>query len=1222
MERAKTEPIAIIGVGCRFPGGANDLDSYWKILNEGMEVITEVPAERWDIDAYYDPDPNAPGKMYVRKSGFIKDVDKFEPQFFGISPREAASMDPQQRILLEVVWEALEHAGIVPATLAGSQTGVFVGMSTNDYTGLQLKHGDVANFDAFIGTGTSFSVAAGRIAYVLGLHGPTLTLDTACSSSLVAIHLACQSLRSGQASMALAGGVSLILAPEGTVSMSKSHALAPDGYSKTFDAAADGYARGEGCGVIVLKRLSDALEAGDNILALIKGSAINHDGRSSGLTVPNGQAQQAVIRAALEDAGGVDPNQVHFVETHGTGTQLGDPIEVRALAAALGKNRAKEHALVLGSVKANIGHLEAAAGMAGIIKVLLAFRNEKIPAQVHFQEPNPNIDWESLPVKVAGASEVWTRSDSPRIAGINAFGLSGTNAHIVLEEPPLRQADRETSKRPLHLLTLSANDENALSELASRFSSYLESNPNSSLEGVTFTANAGRTQFTQRLAVTGNSTEQFREKLAGYANKKETTGLISRDASFRSNRKIAFLFTGQGAQYIDMGSHLYETEPVFRAALKKCDELLRPYLDRSLLSVLYPKPGEESPINETIYTQPVLFAIEYALAELWSSWGITPSAVMGHSLGEYVAACVAGLFSLEDGLKLIAERGRLMQSLPHDGAMAAVFADKDRVAKAITPHSKDVSIAAFNGPENIVISGRDIAVQAILDELAKDGIKASRLSVSHAFHSPLMDSILDSFEKVATSITYSKPRIALVSNVTGNLIPFEEISQPSYWRTHIRQPVQFQKAVETLRDQGYDVFLEIGPQPTLLGMAQRCISSENKLWLASLRQRKDECQQMLESFGTLYVQGVEVDWKGFHQSQSRLRIPLPTYPFQRKRYWFEDRKKSNRPEREMIHPLLGCKIRSPMWKGTSFETELSVDFPSFLNDHRIYQTAIVPGAGYMEMALAAARNMFSNREYSLADVALSEALVLPDEGQRTLQITISIVESDKASFEIFSLSEDANGSEESWKRHASGKILLETLANPKNDSINLDELKASCPNQVDLSDFYQRMADLGVNQGPAFQGLSQIWYGEFQALGQVTLPADVAAESHQYILHPALLDACFQLLDAATPASLHEGSDKIYVPVGLQNLKVYQTGQSQVWTHVAFSSSITNDDGTLKDSFTGHIKLFKQDGTLVAEVIGLQIKQISRDTILPTPQRKVEDWLYELKVAGILSTIQ
>ncbi len=1213
VERSKSEPIAVIGMGCRFPGKANSPEAFWQLLQNGDDAISEVPPERWNIDAYYDPDPNAPGKMYVRKSGFIEQVDQFEPQFFGLSPREVVSMDPQQRLLLEVTWEALEYAGIVPGNLAGSQTGVFVGMSTNDYNGLQMKSGDLSQIDAYIGTGTTFSVAAGRISYVLGLQGPTLTLDTACSSSLVAVHLACQSLRAKQSNLALAGGVSLILSPEGTISMSKSHALAPDGYCKTFDASADGYVRGEGCGVIVLKRLSDALVDHDNILGLIRGSAINHDGRSSGLTVPNGQAQQAVIRSALADTGGIEAEQVQFVETHGTGTQLGDPIEVRALAGVLGKGQSKEQSLILGSVKANIGHLEAAAGMAGLIKVILAFKNEKIPAQIHFKEPNPNIDWQSLPIKVAGEHDSWPREDTPRIAGVSAFGFSGTNAHVVLEEPPVSRAIAGPVEPHPHLLTLSANDENALTELAGRYESYLETHSNVSLNDVTYTANAKRTPFLHRLAAIGNSPEEIREKLRNYTNRHAINGLFTSQAQQAPDSNIAFLFTGQGSQYPDMGLQLYETQPVFRSVLERCDEILKSYLQRSLLSVLYPASDKELPINETAYTQPALFALEYALAELWRSWGITPSIVMGHSVGEYVAACVAGVFSLEDGLKLIAERGRLMQALSRDGAMAAVFADIECVGKAIARYSNEVSIAAINGPENIVISGRDTKVQEILDELAKDGIKARRLFVSHAFHSPLMDPILDSFEGTAASVTYSAPKIPLASNVTGSLVTSAQIDNPSYWRIHIRQPVNFQAAMETLRDQGCKVFLEIGPQPTLLGMGQRCLSGENNVWLPSLRQQKEDGAQMLGSLGALFVQGIEVNWEGFHRGHTHNTISLPTYPFQRQRYWFKTPTKANRSERSTIHPLLGHKVRSPLLTGTVFETQIGVDFPSYLDDHRIYGTALIPGTCYMEMGLAAANQVFDGQTCSLADIVIREPVLLPDEGERTVQITISALELEKATFEIYSLSEDGNGSKETWKHHCSGTIIVEPPANEKTNSVVIEQLKAACPAAGDVSTFYQRMTEIGIQQGPAFRGLSQIWHGNSEALGQIILPPENASESHKYQLHPALLDACFQLLDAAIPPETRAGSDKLYVPVGLQSLKLYQKGQSKVWSHVSFSSPVINEDGSLKNSLNCNINLFDQEGALVAEGIGLQIRQISRESLLQVSQEKTEDGLYELK---------
>lgn len=1213
LERAKNEPIAVIGMGCRFPGSANSPEAFWQLLHEGRDAIREVPAERWDIDAYYDPNPDTPGKMYVRKSGFIDQVDHFEPQFFGISPREAMSMDPQQRLLLEVSWEALENAGIIPDKLADSQTGVFVGISTTDYSSLFVKHVDIAQMDAYLGTGTSFSVAAGRLAYTLGLHGPTFALDTACSSSLVAVHLACQSLRAGQASLALAGGVSLILAPEGTISMSKSHALSPDGHCKAFDASADGYARGEGCGVIVLKRLSDALADGDNILALIRGSAINHDGKSSGLTVPNGQAQQAVIQAALADSGGIEPHQVDFVEAHGTGTQLGDPIEVRALGAALGQGRSGDQPLLIGSVKANIGHLEAAAGMAGLLKVILAFQHEEIPTQLYFKTPNPHIDWQSLPVKVVDQQTPWRRGEHPRIAGINSFGFSGTNAHIVLEEaPPAAPPASPAAERPVQILTLSANDEKALTELASRYESYFEAHPALSLGDVSYTANTRRTHFPHRLAVAGKTVEETREKLRGYIADQESSGVTKGHVHRIVQPKLAFLFTGQGSQYVNMGRQLYETQPVFRAALEQCDKLLQPYLERSLLSVIFSEGDEASPIHETAYTQPALFALEYALAEMWRSWGVTPSLVIGHSIGEYVAACIAGVFSLEDALKLIAARGRLMQSLPKGGAMAVIFADQTTVTNRIQPYTQEISIAAVNGPQNIVISGHGEAVQAVLDSFAKDGVKTTRLTVSHAFHSPLMEPILAEFEKVAASIQYSKPRIGIISNITGQLVKDDRVYGAPYWRTHVRQAVQFQAGIETLHAQGCDFFLEVGPQPTLIGMARQCIPTEAKVWLVSLRQRKEDWSQILESLGTLYVNGMEVDWEQFDQGYSRRKLTLPTYPFQRKQYWFNVSKGASRAERPMLHPLLNRRVRSPRLTETVFESEVSVDFPAFLNDHRIYATAAFPGTGYFEMALAAARQVFGQQEYSITNASIHEVFQLPEDTERTVQIVLSTVDAENTLFEIFSLDSAPGETNETWKSHASGTIHLDSQLTEEKNHVDIEQLKKDCPTQVDVPNYYQQLADLGLEYGPTFRIIRQIWHGDHEALGEIALSGNNIDEGQKYQLHPALLDACFQLLGAAIPPSLSTDTNQVYIPVGLQALKLYKANQSRLWAHVSLATPLFHEDGKPKEILKADLKLFGADGELIAKVIGLQIKHINRAFIKRIAKPGRNDWLYEL----------
>ena len=906
VDREKTEPIAIIGIGCRFPGNANDPASLWHLLHDGVDAVTEIPSDRWDIDACYDPDPEAPLKSYTRNGSFIQEVDQFDAQFFGISPREAASLDPQQKLLLEVTWEALENAGLASNKLRNSRTGVYVGICTDDHVSNQTVNAvtklvtqssknqetSVA-VDAYTGIGSARSVAVGRISHLLGLQGPNIQLDTACSSSLIAVHLACQSLRLKECNLALVGGVNLILSPGNTLARCKMKALAPDGRCKTFAASADGYGQGEGCGMVVLKRLSDAITDGDSVLAVIRGSATNHDGPSGGLTVPNKKAQKEVMQQALQNAR-VEPQQVSYVEAHGTGTTLGDPIELESLAAVYGKNRPHNEPLVVGSVKTNFGHLEAAAGVSSLIKVVLALQHQEIPPHLHFKLPNPYIPWNEIPVVVPTSETPWLRGEQPRMAGVSSFGMSGSNVHVILQEAP-EQVKSQHSKvvgedsleRPVHLLTLSAKTQKALEDLASCYHNHLEIQPEQGLENICYTANTGRSHFQYRLAVLAASGAELREKLGDFNTNQEVVGLFSAQLQSTSSQpKIAFLFTGQGSQYIRMGWELYQTQPIFRQALEQCDRILQPYLKIPLLQVLYPHTEVEEQshlLNETAYTQPALFALEYALVQLWKSWGIEPGVVMGHSVGEYVAATLAGVFSLEDGLKLIATRGRLMQQLPEGGEMVSVLASASQVREALTPDTSQVAIAAFNGAESIVISGASEAMGTICSSLESQGIKVKRLQVSHAFHSPLMEPMLGEFEAVAQQVTYNQPRIPLISNVTGQRAD-ESIATSEYWVRHIRQPVRFAQSIETLYQQGYTVFLEIGPKPILLGMGRQCLPENQGVWLPSLRSTQSDWQQMLSSLGQLYVQGAKVDWLGFDRDYNRRKVMLPTYPFQRQPY--------------------------------------------------------------------------------------------------------------------------------------------------------------------------------------------------------------------------------------------------------------------------------------------------------------------------------------------------
>lgn len=877
LERQKNEPIAIIGMGCRFPGGANSPEAFWELLSRGKEVIVPVPSQRWDAEAYYDENPDLPNKTYARYGGFIDAVDQFDPQFFGMTPREAIALDPQQRLLLEVSWEALENAGIAPQKLTGTQTGVFVGIGLDDYAKRQIKQ--QIPIDAYTGSGNAFCFASGRLSYFLGLQGPSLAIDTACSTSLVTVHLACQSLRNRESNLALAGGVSLMLSPEVTLYLSKTRALSPDGRCKTFDKDANGYVRGEGCGMVVLKRFSDAISDGDNILGVIRGSAVNQDGPSSGLTVPNGSAQMAVIRQALENAK-VKPEQISYLEAHGTGTALGDPIEVRGINNVLCKDRSTDNPLMVGSVKTNIGHLEIAAGMASLLKVILSLKNQEIPPHLHFKELNPDLAAAATALKIPTASLPWQRTEEPRRAGISAFGLSGTNAHMIIEEPPQLSFNPSEVDRPAHLLTLSAKSDDALDDLAQKWVNYLEKNPQLNLADLAFSANTGRGQFNHRLAILAKSTLEAKDSLTAFTQKQPCLNVFSQAVAKSRQNKIAFLFTGQGSQYADMGRQLYETQPTFRHALEECDRLLQPYLEKSLLEVLY---SDSSLLDQTAYTQPALFAIEYALYKLWQSWGIKPDGVLGHSVGEYVSACVAGVYSLEEGIKLIAERGRLMQSLPQKGAMAAIFAPIETVKSVISPYGDQVEIATINSSENIVISGDQEAINQIKADLESQSIEVRLLQVSHAFHSGMMQPILAEFKVIAAKISYKTPQLDWISTVTG-----EEISQAvteDYWCQQVRQCVQFAPAIETLASQGYNLFIEIGSHPILTRLGQKTLANPDYLWLSSLQRGQDDWQILLQSVAKLAVSGVNIDWNGFDKDYARLRLPLPTYAFQKQPYW-------------------------------------------------------------------------------------------------------------------------------------------------------------------------------------------------------------------------------------------------------------------------------------------------------------------------------------------------
>lgn len=1197
LEKGARDPVAIIGIGCRFPGQANDAESFWELLKNGVDAIREVPADRWDVDSHYDPDPNTPGKMFTREGGFIDGVGYFDPHFFGISPREARSLDPQQRLLLEVAWEALENAGQAPDRLSGSLTGVFVGSTMSDYLQLQANLGAPDRIGPYRITGNMLASIAGRVSYTLGLRGPAMTVDTACSSSLIAIYLAVQSLLTGDADMALAGGVNLMLSPEVTVSACKANMLSPEARCKTFDARADGFIRSEGCGVVVLKRLSDARRNGDRILAVIRGAASNHDGFSSGFTVPSKLAQEAVIKSALAKAG-LSADKVGYVETHGTGTSLGDPIEVRALASVYGANRSGKASLWLGALKTNIGHMEAASGVAGLIKAVLSLVHRQIPPNLHLKELNPFMDWKTTPFRFPGRMTAWEPVDGRWLAGVSSFGASGSNAHIILEAAPPIEPVAETGLPEKQILCLSAKSEPALKDLAGSYSRFLQQNASLPVADVCYTANHGRAHFTHRLAVVAETGAQIEAVLAGYIEGKEDPRLHTGQTPDKGARKIAFLFTGHGSQYVNMGRGLYRSSPVFRQAFDECEALLLPYLEQPLKTVLFSDTGEDSPFLRGMkYTQPALFAVEYALARTWMAWGVEPDAVLGHSVGEYAAACIAGAVRLEDAVKMVAARGRLMDELPEAGAMAVVFADEETVAQAIRPYSERVSIAVINSPDNIVISGELAMIDKIQAELKESGLKSRILDVAQASHSPLIEPILDEFGEIVDQAEFSDPAIDYVSCLTGELVEDGDTLRQGYWKRHLRQTVRFARAIERVNALSCEIYLEIGPNPVLLSVGKRNLTNRPGVFLPSLRKDRDDREQSLNSLAELYAQGVHISWPAFYRGQARRPAALPTYPFQRQRYWIETDplRRNGSSGGPALHPLLGHRLRTAA-EGVIYENRLSLESHPFLADHVVGERAILPGAGFIEMAAAAARlALGSDRKITLGDLLLQDALVLQDSKTTTLQMLVSPQEDGRLDLKVYSLDEK----DDRWTLHFSGTAssLLEESHAAKS---TLAKLQAQISEETPVDAYYHRLSERGLEFGPAFRGIQRLWLGEGQALGKVTLPSSLAEEESAYHLHPAFLDAGLQPYAALLPEDGHT-----YLPFNIAEVRLYGALPREFWSHVRLQPSTRSSSGTL----TADVRLFDETGKLLVEIRKLTILRAGRGS---ASMDKLKSWLYEV----------
>jgi len=979
------EALAIVGDSCRFPQ-AETPEAFWELLQSGTDTVTDKPRDRAQV---------------TTAGSFLNDVAAFDAAFFGIAPREAKSLDPQHRILLEATWEALERAGITPSSLAGSQTGVFIGISSNDYFQLQSDQG----INAYTATGNAHSIAANRLSYLFDLQGPSLAVDTACSSSLVAVHLACQSLRQQECDLAIVGGVNLILNDALNTSLEAGNMIAEDGRCKTFAASADGYGRGEGCGVVILKRISDVKR--DRVFALIQGSAINQDGRSNGLTAPNGRSQQAVIRQALVNAG-ASPDQLGYVEAHGTGTPLGDPLEVAALQGVLSTPERQQPCL-LGSVKPNIGHLEAAAGIAGLMKAVQCLRHQQVPAHLHGDDLNPHLQLDGNLMAIPTAPASW--SPTQPLMGVSSFGFGGTNAHVILGPASSPKPANPEIERPRHLFTLSAKTETALKTLIQRYQTYLQTHPQSFVADVCFTANVGRSHFPHRIAATAETIQELQQQL----------DQVSPQTCYRQTPpRVAMLFTGQGSQSPNLGRQLYETQPVFRDILDYCDRALQDTLPSSLLTVLYSE--DTSLVHQTEYTQPVLFAFEYALARLWQSWGVQPDMVCGHSIGEYVAACLAGAFSLEDGLKLVAARGKLMASVSTPGEMHAVFADETTVREIVHSYP-EVAIAAINTPQQAVISGEENAVSLVLKQLHNQGIETKSLNVSQAFHSPLMDSILEEFRSIAGQIQFSPLRIPLASNVTGTVQEKGTMLDADYWCRQLRETVQFASGMESVREWEIDIFLEIGSHPTLSALAQQTLSQNTASYLPSLHRKRDDWEQLLNSLSQLYLQGVPIDWNGFDAPYSRQNLILPTYPFAKSQYWLETSAPSSKFS----------------FKTLQFELDITPETFNFASE--------LPFSAYQDIANQAGELFFQRQPYQVQNLVIAQPLFLDQ--TKTVKVVVTPEQSQQATWELFSQQKG------DWLCHASATFVSST-EEPKQALKSPGEISDRVtPSLSELTQFYQ-----------------------------------------------------------------------------------------------------------------------------------------------------------------------
>ncbi len=1119
-QQPHNEAIAIVGMGCRFPGAEAGLSAFLQLLRAGSDAIKPMPEWRWQIDDYFDSDSEKPGKMYVREGGFIENLDQFDAGFFDISPREAMAMDPQQRLWLEVCWEALEQANIIPEDLYASQTGVFVGASSFDFAAIMARKLPIDEIDAYLGTGASLNILAGRLSYCLGLTGPSMALDTACSSSLLAVHNACQSLRLGECDLALAGGVNVILAPETYVAFSRAGMLSPQARCKTFAESADGFIRSEGCGAIVLKRLSDAEKNADSIWAVIRGSAVNQDGASGGLTIPSGPSQQAVINSALS-AAKVKPEQVGYIETHGTATPLGDPIEMRALSAIYGKNRDQDP-IYVASVKTNLGHLEAAAGIAGLIKTALSIHEAELFPHLHFTQPSSHIDWQSWPVKIPVQCQEWPANERSRIAAVSSFGLSGTNVHLILEQAPVIDVEKTLIpiKNSVNLLILSAKSFPALQQLAAVYVGQIFSSEDIDLADICFSANSHRSRFSHRLVLIADSGSEFKNQLEQFAEldceqDAKATGLYQ--VVTTSKRRIGLSFTGQGSQWLGMAAQMYGYYPEFTIQLDRCEQILNQFSDIKLKDLLLNKNSAED-IGATINAQPALFAFEYSWAKQWMAWGIKPVFMIGHSLGEYVAACLSGVFDLEQGLRLILDRAVLMQTAPGQGGMAAVFATAPDVEAMLSEYSGLV-IAAYNSLENHVVSGDKTELKEFLQSCSEQGIEYTELATSHGFHSACMDSVTSAFGEALARVQLSKSSIPIISNLkaTAETDCFDQVD---YWLQHMRQPVLFQQSVNVLEQLDLDLLIEIGPKPVLTSLVRE---NSSNLSVSAACSGENTIETINQALTGMVLNGVELNWQKLNDGRL---INLPTYPWQRQRCW-PDWFSNQATSFSHQNGLWGNWLSSSVFSDDTevYEFDLDTKTRPWLTQHQVYGLTIAPLALMISIIYEAMLKRDGHMDFVIDVLEITRALLISEQNVIRLQL---ILTQDRTGYSLLILSQQSY--QDAWQQHVSGHL---HRADSEDNLPEIFESLAEDAVRISGQQYYHLFSMHGLQYGRNFQGIEQLWREGNDVLAELNLPL---IKEHMSAPHPVLLDLAMQLMAAI----FNDQNDDLRLPVEIRRIQCWR----------------------------------------------------------------------------------